>query len=61
MMDDIEEQNVIAQEISDALSTPFGMNQELDDVNINFYYLHNYMCYAKFISLITCTSLRMSY
>ncbi|XP_003382530.1 PREDICTED: charged multivesicular body protein 4b-like [Amphimedon queenslandica] len=31
MMDDIEEQNVIAQEISDALSTPFGMNQELDD------------------------------
>ena len=32
MMDDIEEQNVIAQEIGDALSTPFGMNQELDDV-----------------------------
>lgn len=60
MMDDIEEQNVIAQEISDALSTPFGMNQELDDVNINFYYLHNYMYYAKFISLITCI-LRMSY
>ena len=34
MMDDIEEQNVMAQEISDALSTPFGFNQELDDVSI---------------------------
>lgn len=34
MMDDIEEQNVIAQEISDVLSTPFGANQDFDDVSL---------------------------
>ena len=32
MMDDISEQNEIAEEISSALSTPIGFNQEIDDV-----------------------------
>ena len=32
MMDDISEQNEIAEEISGALSQPIGFNQELDDV-----------------------------
>ncbi len=32
MMDDISEQNEIAEEISNALSTPIGFNQEIDDV-----------------------------
>ena len=32
MMDDISEQNEIAEEISSALSQPIGFNQELDDV-----------------------------
>ena len=32
MMDDISEQNEIAEEISNALSAPIGFNQELDDV-----------------------------
>lgn len=31
MMDDISEQNEIAEEISSALSTPIGFNQEIDD------------------------------
>lgn len=33
MMDDISEQNEIAEEISSALSAPVGFNQELDDVS----------------------------
>ncbi len=33
-MDDIQEQNELATEISDALSTPFGINQDIDDVSI---------------------------
>ena len=32
MMDDISEQNEIAEEIGSALSAPIGFNQELDDV-----------------------------
>lgn len=32
MMDDISEQNEIAEEIGTALSTPIGFNQEIDDV-----------------------------
>ena len=37
MMDDITEQNEIAQEIGDALSAPVGFNQDLDEVyNIGF-------------------------
>lgn len=32
LMDDIQEQNELATEISDALSTPFGINQDIDDV-----------------------------
>ena len=34
MMDDISEQNEIAQEIGDALSAPIGFNQDLDEVCI---------------------------
>ena len=34
MMDDISEQNEIAQEIGDALSAPIGFNQELDEVKV---------------------------
>ena len=33
MMDDIQEQNEIAEEISGALSTPIGFAQEIDDVS----------------------------
>ena len=33
MMDDIQEQNEIAEEITSALSTPIGFNQEIDDVS----------------------------
>ena len=32
MMDDISEQNEIAEEIGNALSAPIGFNQELDEV-----------------------------
>lgn len=32
MMDDISEQNEIAEEIGTALSAPIGFNQELDEV-----------------------------
>ena len=34
LMDDIQEQNEVATEISDALSQPIGFNQEIDDVSI---------------------------
>ena len=34
LMDDIQEQNELATEISDALSTPFGINQDIDDVRM---------------------------
>ena len=34
MMDDISEQNEIAEEIGNALSQPIGFNQEIDDVRI---------------------------
>ena len=33
MMDDIQEQNEIAEEISSALSQPIGFAQEIDDVS----------------------------
>ena len=33
MMDDIQEQNEIAEEISGALSQPIGFAQELDEVS----------------------------
>ena len=33
MMDDISEQNEIAEEISSALSQPIGFAQEIDDVS----------------------------
>ena len=33
MMDDIQEQNEIAEEISGALSQPIGFSQELDEVS----------------------------
>ena len=33
MMDDIAEQNEIAEEIGTALSTPVGFNQELDEAS----------------------------
>ena len=32
LMDDIQEQNELVTEISDALSTPFGINQDIDEV-----------------------------
>ena len=31
LMDDIQEQNELATEISDALSSPFGLNQDIDE------------------------------
>ena len=34
MMDDIQEQNEIAEEISGALSQPIGFAQEIDDVSV---------------------------
>ena len=34
MMDDIQEQNEIAEEISGALSQPIGFAQEIDDVSL---------------------------
>lgn len=40
MMDDISEQNEIAEEISSALSAPIGFNQELDDVSPCTYTLY---------------------
>lgn len=43
MMDDIAEQNEIAQEIGDALSAPIGFNQELDEVSH-----YNIQVFAKF-------------
>ena len=48
MMDDISEQNEIAQEIGDALSSPFGFNQELDEVRS----VHRE---AKLCTQCTCT------
>ena len=44
LMDDIQEQNELATEISDALSTPFGINQDIDDVSV--------------LEMLTCTVLR---
>ena len=36
-MDDIQEQNELATEITDAISSPFGLNQDIDDVMV---YIH---------------------
>lgn len=43
-MDDIQEQNELATEISDALSTPFGINQDIDDVSQPDILLIMYTC-----------------
>ena len=40
MMDDISEQNEIAQEIGDALSAPIGFNQDLDEVRNLISWVH---------------------
>lgn len=46
MMDDIQEQNEIAEEISGALSQPIGFASEIDDVSTcTFLFLH---CSLKF-------------
>ena len=41
MMDDIQEQNEIAEEISGALSQPIGFASEIDDVSTsNYIHVH---------------------
>ena len=44
LMDDIQEQNELATEISDALSSPFGLNQDIDEVMVHIYiYIYIYI------------------
>ena len=38
MMDDIQEQNEIASEITEIISQPFGNAQEIDDVRMYIYH-----------------------
>lgn len=48
LMDDIQEQNEVATEISDALSQPIGFNQEIDDVS---HVIHD-VCTTELIVLL---------
>ena len=49
MMDDITEQNEIAEEIGNALSAPIGFNQELDEVyNTHYVHVHVYVKYTMY-------------
>jgi len=36
LMDDVAEQQEIANEISDAISNPVGFQQDVDEVNIDY-------------------------
>ncbi len=42
MMDDIQEQNEIAEEISNALSQPIGFAAEIDEVRTSWIYVTDY-------------------
>ena len=50
MMDDISEQNEIAEEISSALSQPIGFNQEIDDVRQSCCHQH-FLSFSKYVKL----------
>ena len=49
LMDDIQEQNELATEISDALSSPFGLNQDIDEVMVHIYIYKDGECHGTIL------------
>jgi len=61
LMDDVAEQQEIANEISDAISNPVGFQQDVDEVSISFWMIVTSPsgAVAKYCDEYVCLSTRM--